>query len=60
MATMFQVQQVRYGKIVCLVGSPYKTRKEADDECSEGYRADWESSHQITPITQYVVVEVER
>lgn len=54
---MFQVQQVRDSKVICLVGSPYATRKEAEQACSDSYRADWEKFGQITPTTHYVIAE---
>ncbi len=54
-AAAFQVQQTFGGEFVCNVGTPCSTQEEAEAQCSDCYRSDWERTGQITPTTLYLV-----
>lgn len=52
---LFQVQTMRYGKVVA-VGNPCSFAQ-AQADCDASYRADWERTGHVTPTTQYVIAE---
>lgn len=54
---MYQVQKIRHGIFVCDVGTPVDKQK-AQQIIDAAYRADWESTGRVTPITHYTMIDV--